>query len=160
MKANQAAWPVRTMCRVLGLSPSGYYAWVRRGPSPRARRDAQLTEQIKEIWSANREGYGRPRIHAELQAAGERVGAKRVGRLMRRAGIAGASRRRSAKTTRREQRAARVAPDLVDRDFSAASGDRLWVADIKRHEAPLNLAVVGGHRHRLVAVGRLKLRAA
>ena len=109
MKANQAAWPVRTMCRVLGLSPSGYYAWVRRGPSPRARRDAQLTEQIKEIWSANREVYGRPRIHAELQAAG---------------------RRRSAKTTTRDQRAARVAPDLVDRDFSAASGDRLWVADI------------------------------
>ncbi len=130
MKANQAAWPVRTMCRVLGLSPSGYYAWVRRGPSARARRDAQLTERIKEIWSANREVYGRPRIHAELQAGGERIGAKRVGRLMRRAGIAGASRRRSTKTTTREQRAARVAPDLVDRDFSAAGADQLWVADI------------------------------
>ena len=74
--------------------------------------------------------YGRPRIHAELQAGGERIGAKRVGRLMRRAGIAGASRRRSTKTTTREQRAARVAPDLVDRDFSAAGADRLWVADI------------------------------
>ena len=130
MKANQAAWPVRTMCRVLGLSPSGYYAWVRRVPSARARRDAQLSERIKEIWSANREVYGRPRIHAELQAGGERIGAKRVGRLMRRAGIAGASRRRSTKTTTREQRAARVAPDLVDRDFSAAGADRLWVADI------------------------------
>ena len=130
MKANQAAWPVRTMCRVLGLSPSGYYAWVRRVPSARARRDAQLTERIKEIWSANREVYGRPRIHAELQAGGERIGAKRVGRLMRRAGIAGVSRRRSTKTTTREQRAARVAPDLVDRDFSAAGADQLWVADI------------------------------
>ena len=130
VKANQAAWPVRTMCRVLGLSPSGYYAWVRRVPSARARRDAQLSERIKEIWSANREVYGRPRIHAELQAGGERIGAKRVGRLMRRAGIAGASRRRSTKTTTREQRAARVAPDLVDRDFSAAGADQLWVADI------------------------------
>ena len=130
MKANQAAWPVRTMCRVLGLSPSGYYAWVRRAPSARARRDAQLSERIKEIWSANREVYGRPRIHAELQAGGERIGAKRVGRLMRRAGIAGVSRRRSTKTTTREQRAARVAPDLVDRDFSAAGADQLWVADI------------------------------
>ena len=97
------------MCRVLGLSASGYYAWVRRGPSARARRDAQMTERIKEIWSANREVYGRPRIHAELQAGGERIGAKRVGRLMRRAGIAGASRRRSTKTTTREQRAARGA---------------------------------------------------
>ena len=130
MKANQAAWPVRTMCRVLGLSPSGYYAWVRRVSSARARRDAHLSERIKEIWSANREVYGRPRIHAELQAGGERIGAKRVGRLMRRAGIAGASRRRSTKTTTREQRAARVAPDLVDRDFSAAGADQLWVADI------------------------------
>ena len=118
------------MCRVLGLSASSYYAWLRRGPSPRGRRDAQLTERIKDIWSANREVYGRPRIHAELQASGERIGAKRVGRLMRAAGIAGASRRRSAKTTRRDQRAARVAPDLVDRDFSAAGADRLWVADI------------------------------
>lgn len=130
MKANQAVWPVRTMCRVLGLSPSGYYAWVRRRPSARARRDAQLSERIKAIWSANRQVYGRPRIHAELQEAGERIGAKRVGRLMRAAGIAGASRRRSAKTTTRDQRAARVAPDLVDRDFRAAGADQLWVADI------------------------------
>ena len=130
MKANQAAWPVRTMCRVLGLSASGYYAWVRRVPSARARRDAHLSERIKEIWSANREVYGRPRIHAELQAGGERIGAKRVGRLMRSAGIVGASRRRSTKTTTHDQRAARVAPDLVDRDFSAAGADQLWVADI------------------------------
>ena len=160
MKANQAVWPMRTMCRVLGLSASGDYAWLGRGPSARARRDAQLTERIKEIWSANREVYGRPRIHTELQAGGERIGAKRVGRLMRDAGIAGASRRHSAKTTTRDQRAARVAPDLVDRDFSAAGADRLWVADIERHEAFLNLAVVGGHRHRPVAAGRSKLRAA
>ena len=118
------------MCRVLGLSPSGYYAWLRRGPSARARRDGQLTERIKEIGSANREVYGRPRIHAELREEGERIGAKRVGRLMREAGIVGVSRRRSAKTTTREQRAARVAPDLVDRDFSAAGADQLWVADI------------------------------
>ena len=81
------------MCRVLELSPSGYYAWVRRGLSARARRDAQLTEWIKGIWSANREVYGRLRIHAELQADGERIGAKRVGRLMRHAGIVGVSRR-------------------------------------------------------------------
>ena len=91
---------------------------------------AQLTERIKEIWSANREVYGRPRIHAELREQGKRIGAKRIGRLMREAGIAGVSRRRSTKTTTRDHRAARVAPDLVDRDFSAACADRLWVADI------------------------------
>ena len=74
--------------------------------------------------------YGRPRIHAEPRAGGERIGAKRIGRLMRRAGIAGASRRRSTKTTTRDQRTVRVAPDLVDRDFSAAGADQRWVADI------------------------------
>ena len=130
MKANQATWPVRTLCQVLGLSPSGYYAWVRRRPSARARRDAQLMGRIKEVWTANREVYGRLRIHAELQAAGERVSAKRVGRLMRRAGIAGVSRRRTTRTTTREQRAERVAPDLVERNFAATEADRLWVADI------------------------------
>ena len=86
------------MCRVLGLSPSGYHAWLRREPSARARRDAQLTERIKEIWSAKHEVYGRPRIHAELREEGKRIGAKRVGRLMRAAGIEGVSRRRSAKS--------------------------------------------------------------
>ena len=128
MKANQASWPVRTICRVLGLSTSGY-AWVRREPSARARRDEQLLERITTIWRANREVYGRPRIHAELQAEGERVGHKRVARLMKQAGIEGVSRRRSAKTTRRGE-ATRPAPDLVDRDFSASDADQLWVADI------------------------------
>ena len=80
-------------------------------------------------WRANREVYGRPRIHAELQAEGERVGHKRVARLMKQAGIEGVSRRRSAKTTRRGE-ATRPAPDLVDRDFSASDADQLWVADI------------------------------
>ena len=153
-------WPVRTVCRVLGLSASGYYAWVRRCLSSRARRDRQLLDRITSIWRDNRQVYGRPRIHAELQADGERVGQKRVARLMKRAGIEGAIRRRGTKSTTRDQRAARVAPDLVDRDSSAAGADQLWVADIERHEAPLNLAVVGGHRHRPVAAGRLKLRAA
>ena len=109
---------------------ASWYAWLRREPSARARRDAQLTERIKEIWGGNYEVDGRPRIHAELREEGKRIGAKRVGRLMREAGIAGASRRRSTKTTTREQRAARVAPDLVDRDFNAAEPDQLWVADI------------------------------
>ena len=129
MKANQASWPVRTICRVLGLSASGYYAWVGREPSARARRDGQLVERITTIWRANRKVYGRPRIHAELQAEGERVGQKRVARLMKQAGIEGASRRRSAKTTTRGE-ASRPAPDLVDRDFSATGADQLWVGDI------------------------------
>ncbi len=129
MKANQARWPVRTICRVLGLSASGYYAWVRREPSARERRDGQLRERITAIWRANREVYGRPRIHAELQGENERVGHKRVARLMKQAGIEGASRRRGPRTTTRGA-ATRPAPDLVDRNFTAAGADQLWVADI------------------------------
>ena len=68
-------WPVRTICRVLGLSASGYYAWVRRKPSARERRDGQLRERIRAIWGDHREVYGRPRIHAELRAQGEPGGA-------------------------------------------------------------------------------------
>ena len=81
------------------------------------------------IWRANREVYGRPRIHAELQAENERVGHKRVARLMKQAGIEGASRRRGPKTTTRGA-ATRPAPDLVERNFTAAGADQLWVADI------------------------------
>lgn len=130
MKANQAAFPIRAMCRVLGLSPSGYYAWLKRPPSARALRDEELKERIKMIYTENRRVYGRPRIHADLREQGERVGAKRVGRLMRELGIRGESRRRRKPGTTRRDRDARPAPDLVDRDFAAGGPDELWVADI------------------------------
>jgi putative transposase len=115
---------------VLGLSPSGYYAWLKRPPSDRAKRDAELVVQIWEIYNANRRVYGRPRIYADLKEAGERVGEKRVGRLMRQEGIQGASRRRRGPKTTRRSKDARPAADLVERDFQAAGPDQLWVADI------------------------------
>ena len=130
MKTNQADFPVRAMCRVLDLSPSGYYAWLDREPSARAKRDEELTERIEAVWRENRRVYGRPRIYADLKEAGERVGEKRVGRLMKRAGIWGASRRRRGPKTTRRNEDARPAPDLVERDFSAEGPDQLWVADI------------------------------
>ena len=68
MKEHQAVYPIRAMCRVLGLSPSGYYAWLRRPMSARARRDAELTAKICEVYEANHRVYGRPRIHAELHS--------------------------------------------------------------------------------------------
>ena len=118
------------MCRVLGLSPSGYYGWLKRPPSARARRDEQLQGRIRAIWSDSRETYGCPRIHAALRAEGERVGPKRVARLMKRAGIRGVTRRRWKTSTTRRDAKARAAPDLVNRDFSAEGPDQLWVADI------------------------------
>lgn len=117
------------MCRVLGVSRSGYYEWRKRPPSKRTREDQVLTETIRAIHAESRRTYGAPRVHAELQARGVRVGKKRVARLMKAAGLRGVSRRKRSTTTRREPQA-RPAPDLVERDFSAEHPDELWVADI------------------------------
>ncbi len=120
---------VATMCRVLEVSASGYYAWKSRMPSKRLMDDGVLQAEIEAIHRRSRSTYGVPRVHAELRAEGTRVGRKRVARLMRRAGLEGASRRKRAWTTKRD-RDARPAPDLVERDFSSDGPDRLWVADI------------------------------
>ena len=120
---------VATMCRVLEVSASGYYAWKSRMPSKRLMDDGVLQAEIETIHRRSRATYGVPRVHAELRAEGTRVGRKRVARLMRRAGLEGASRRKRAWTTKRD-RDARPAPDLVERDFSSDGPDRLWVADI------------------------------
>jgi len=117
------------MCRVLGVSPSGFYGWRGRPPAVRAQADAGLIEQIRAIHERSRGTYGVPRVHAELAAAGIHVGRKRVARLMRAAGLEGVSRRRPVYTTVRDHDA-RPAPDLVDRDFVAPGPDQLWVADI------------------------------
>ena len=129
MKANQADYPVSTLCRVLGVSPSGYYAWRDRGLSAHARRDAELKERIRVIHADSRGTYGVPRIFEELKASGILVGRKRIARLMRELGIEGVSRRKCTRTTKRREDA-RPAPDLVDRDFTAEAPNQLWVADI------------------------------
>ena len=121
--------PIATLCRLLGVSTSGYHAWRGRPPSRQAEDDVALSMRIREIHSVSRGTYGAPRIHAELSAEGRRVGRKRVARLMREAGIAGVCRRRSVRTTRRDDRV-RPAPDLVERRFSTDRPNHLWVADI------------------------------
>ena len=129
MRANQAVYSVRRMCDLLGVSASGYYAWSRRPRSKRARSDEELLVLIRAVHERSRGTYGAPRIHAELVASGTRVGHNRLARLMRAAGLQGASRRRWALTTVRDRKA-RPAPDLVERNFVAEGRDRLWVADI------------------------------
>jgi putative transposase len=125
---HQASYPIVTMCKLLGVSSSGYYAWVKRRPSRRSETDAALLAEIHAAHAASRGTYGAPRIHAELTAKGIRVGRKRVARLMSRAGVAGVCRRKFVTTTIRSDD--RQAPDLVERNFTAAAPDRLWVADI------------------------------
>ena len=129
MSANQAIYGVATMCRVLAVSASGYYAWRKRPPSARARADAELTTRIRAIHQYSRGTYGAPRIHQELMATNVHVACKRVARLMKAASLRGASRRPWLITTVRD-RHARPAPDLVERNFTAAAPDCLWVADI------------------------------
>ena len=129
MRANRAFYPVATMCRLLGVSASGYYAWQGRAPSARAESDGAMLDRIRDIHRTSRGTYGAPRIHAELVAQGHAVGRKRIARLMRRAGLRGISRRKGTRTTVRDARA-RAVPDLVERDFTADAPDRLWVADI------------------------------
>jgi putative transposase len=122
-------YPIATTCRVLGVSPGGYYARLKRPPSARACANAELSAQIAEIHRRSRATYGAPRVHVELAEQGIRVGIKRVARLMRAAGLRGVSRRNWIVTTVRN-RQARPAPDLVERNFTATAPNRLWVADI------------------------------
>jgi putative transposase len=126
-KAHHA---VSLLCRVLGVSRAGYYAWAQRPSSTRARQDAALTARIRAIHERSRGTYGAPRVHAELRLDhGVQVGRKRVARLMRTAGLVGCHRRRGRGLTRRDPQAA-PAPDLVERAFAADQPDRLWTADI------------------------------
>ena len=98
---EKACHPIATMCRVLGVSTSGYHAWRGRQPSARAVSDAALTRRIQAIHRECRETYGAPRIHAELAEQGVRVGRQRVARLMKEAGLQGVHRRRPVRTTTR-----------------------------------------------------------
>jgi putative transposase len=127
--AERANYPVAMLCRMLGVSKSGYYAWRSRPPSKRSREDYALTEKIREVHHRSRETYGSPRVHAELRALGVRCGRRRVARLMRVAGLQGCMRSRKRRTTRRDPRAA-PAPDLLRRAFVATQPNRVWLADI------------------------------
>jgi len=122
-------YPVATACRVLGVSPSGYYAWLVRPPSDRELTDEWLLSKIKEAHRASHETYGAPRILHDLREEGIHVGKKRIARLMRKAGIQGVSRRRGFKTTQKDPKAS-PADDLVERNFTARGPDELWVSDI------------------------------
>jgi putative transposase len=130
MSTNQATFPIAAMARVLGVSKAGFYAWRDRPPSAHAQADAALLKRVRTVHASSRQIYGAPRVHAQLRAEGESHGRKRIARLMRAAGLIGASHRQGGPTTTRRDRDARPAPDLVDRNFTAPGPNQLWVADI------------------------------
>jgi len=128
--AEKASHSISIMCRVLEVSRSGYHAWTRRPLGPRAVEDARLTARIRELHTKRREVYGSPRIWSDLVVDdGERIGRKRVERLMRQAGLSGLIVKKWKATTIRVP-GVRVADDLLDRNFAAGAPNRCWVADI------------------------------
>ncbi len=142
--ANQARFNVSRMCRILGVSRGGFYAWSARPLSDHAKRDVHLTALIEVIHEESRSTYGAPRVNAMLARQGEHVSVKRVARLMREAGLTGLFKKRRGKTTISVP-GIRTAPDLVKRDFFAAAPNELWVADmtyIRTWEGWLYLASV------------------
>ena len=129
VRAHQAMYPVSMMCRVLEVSRSGYYAWLRREPCARARANAILLETIERVHKESDGTYGSPRMHAKLPDHGLQASLNRVARIMRVAGLQGVSRRRGVRTTWRSKEDA-PAGDLVNRTFTATGPNQLWVADI------------------------------
>lgn len=147
IRAHASEHAITTMCRVLGVSKAGYYAWGKRPPSARARADQGLTIAIRAVHQRSRGTYGSPRVHADLRAQGMRVSAKRVARVMRAAGVRAKQRRRFRVTTD-SRHGEPVAPNVLDRQFGVAqvgAADRVWAGDITyvaTREGWLYLAVV------------------
>jgi putative transposase len=128
VNAHQATHPVGTLCRLLQVSRSGFYAWQDRPMSKRERQDLVLKGKIEAVHRHSHEAYGSPRVHLQLRAEGVYVSRKRVERLMREMQLRGACRRKFITTTQRDPNA-RPAPDLVNRQFTASAPNELWVAD-------------------------------
>jgi putative transposase len=122
-------WPVRLMCRVLGVTPGGYYGWRRRPPSASARRREVLVETLKVLHGEVEARYGSPRLHAELVARGQPCCVNTVAKLMRLSGIAARTKRKFRCTTDSDHDRP-VAENVVDRQFAPAAANRVWTADI------------------------------
>ena len=130
IEQSKAEFPVSRLCDTLDVSESGYYAWLKRPPSRRDEENAVLKDRIYALWKQFRGIYGAPRIYAELQAQGIRVGRHRVARLMQQAGIQGKMPRKRRPRTTRTDPAHTPAPNLLDRQFHASRCDEIWLTDI------------------------------
>jgi putative transposase len=142
--ARAVAFPVVVMCRVLGVSVSGFYAWKTRPESERAKADARLAVEVAASHKRSRGRYGSPRVHADLRARGVRVGRKRVERLMRDQGLAARRKRRFRNTTDSAHRQP-IAPNVLERDFETSAPNEVWVTDVTyvwTHEGWLYLAAI------------------
>jgi putative transposase len=155
-----AEFPVTAMCRVLKVSRSGFYAWKLRPDSPRVSQDRRTAVLIAEIQQLVRRVYGAPRMHRELKARGEKIGRKRVARVMKENGLQSRCRRKFRVTTQ-SNHALGVAPDRLHREFTPDGPNQAWVADITyiaTREGWLYLAVVLDLYSRMVVGWKLSER--
>ena len=141
---RRSQYPVKLMCRVLRVSSSGYYAWRIRPESQRAKTNRELAQVIRRVHAESKQVYGRPKVTAELKAEGYGCGQRKVGRLMRIAGLRGCPQRRFQVTTQSDP-SHPVASNLLRQDFTAEAPNQRWAADItyiSTHQGWLYLAVV------------------
>jgi transposase InsO family protein len=127
--AKKACYPVALLCRHLGVSRSGYYAWAKRPESQRAKSDRALSVEVAAIHQESRRRYGSPRVHAELRARGRPVARKRVARLMRQQGLRARPRRRFVRTTDSAHHHP-IAPNHLARRFCPDKPNSIWATDI------------------------------
>ncbi|EAA9319996.1 IS3 family transposase [Salmonella enterica] len=142
IRDNTRCWPVRLLCRVLDVHPSGFYAWLQQPHSQREQANQMLTGQIKQFWLESGCVYGYRKIHLDLRDTGQQCGVNRVWRLMKRAGIKAQVGYRSPRARKGEDSI--VAPDRLQRQFNPDAPDERWVTDItyiRTHEGWLYLAV-------------------
>lgn len=145
IQQERANFPVRRLCEVLQVAPSGYYAWLQRKPSPRDQANAELSQHIRRFHKRSRETYGSPRIYADLREAGWTCSRKRVARLMGQMGLQGRGRTKRRPGTTQADPTQAVAPNWLNQDFTASRPNEKWVADITyvdTAEGWLYLAVV------------------
>jgi putative transposase len=144
VESYRGEYPVKVLCQTLEVSVSGYYAWRNRPVSKHQREDHLLAGRIETASHANRQVYGSPRLHAELRAQGIRCARKRIARLMRERGLSARRIRHRVITTQSEP-GARVAPNVLARDFTAVRPNEKWTGDVTAvwtSEGWLYLAVV------------------
>ncbi|EOD0135602.1 IS3 family transposase, partial [Escherichia coli] len=143
IRDNTCCWPVRLLCRVLDVHPSGFYAWLQQPHSQRHQADLRLTGQIKQFWLESGCVYGYRKIHLDLRDSGQQCGVNRVWRLMKRVGIKAQVGYRSPRARKGE--ASIMSPNRLQRQFNPDAPDERWVTDItyiRTHEGWLYLAVV------------------
>lgn len=130
IEEHRDCWPVSVMCRVFRVSVAGYYAWRTRPDNTRAAENRALLDDIRAVHAASQGRYGSPRVHAVLRTRGRRTGRGRVERLMRIHGVRGLVARPRRVCTTNSLHAFPVAPNLLNRQFTASRPNQVWLADL------------------------------